>query len=369
MIYKSDRKKILFLSILREGAANSLIEEKIKQLSAREWEEVYKISCRGGLAAPLYKRILDSKLKNIPPGFLTQLKNFYFLNLKKNTILEKEFLRILGYLQEKGLKVMSLKGPVLARYLYADPGARQASVDLDFLVPKEDAGNVSLRLSELGYRFAFVEPKKDFLGRSGSGKKEDQIVFTKEIEDSFELSLDIHFSLRGFSGEKYLRTLWDGAQAYELENKSVLIPSSEDLLIFLCVISISMIESVVLKYVYDIHSLIGACPENIFSENTLRKINAMSLGSCVYLPLKISSELFGTKLPSSFLKAIKPGPIAERFLSRRINADTALDCPDSKELDFLSRLLTARYLYSSSLPEFLSKSVSRIKSRLAAGCH
>ena len=127
----------IFLGVLGEGSDKERIAERLKDFENKDWQALYALLTDHGLFPAFYTKLLDLKLENIPSDFLAKLKNIYFLNLQRNLLLEQEFFGILNHLQDSGIPVIPLKGPLLARWLYGDSGLRQASVDLDLLVRQE----------------------------------------------------------------------------------------------------------------------------------------------------------------------------------------------------------------------------------------
>ncbi|MDP2923883.1 MAG: nucleotidyltransferase family protein [Candidatus Omnitrophota bacterium] len=349
-----------FLSVLREDNDRNYLNKKIQYFEAGDWDKLYELAAKSGLFCVFYTKLLSLKLEDVPVEFLSKLKNAYFLNLKRNTLLERELFRILTYFKELNIPVIPLKGPILARYLYNDSGLRQASCDLDLLVRYETISNAREKLAELGYCLSGIEYKRDFLCPIGLSRQVEQIMLNKSIDETLSISLDLHWCIRGFFLDTSIQKLWQEAGYFNLDSQKILMLSNEDALLYLSVISISTLEFVQLKYIYDIHRLATVFGKELNWERLLYKARHSNLENCLYFPLKLSKILFSTDISDAFLDEIRPGWIIRKLISLWINQKNILEFRQKVQFSNLARYLLGRYLYSNSPNDFLKKSFGRM---------
>ena len=353
----------VFLYALQENSKRDEINKRIQQFNDSDWQILYELATKSGLFSIFYTKLLNLKLSNIPAEFLSKLKNLYFLNLKRDILLEQELFRILTYFKELNISVIPLKGPLLARYLYNDLGLRQASCDLDLLVKYEAIDEVKEKLGKWGYRFSLIDYKRDFLCPTGLSRQIEQIILTKSIDRTLGISLDLHWCIRGFFLDASIQKLWQEAGYFDLDGQKILMLSHEDTLTYLSIISISTLEFVQLKYIYDIHRLITVFGKELNWERLLYKVKYSNLENCLYFPLKLSKILFSTDIPNAFLNEIEPNWIIRRLISIWINEKSILEFRQRVQFNYLLRYFLGRYLYSYSLSDFLRKSLRRAFSK------
>lgn len=356
---KLQESQHLFLETLQESADRNGIIKRIQHLKSDDWNKLYVLAAKTGLFPVFYSRLLSLKLENIPPEFLSRLKEPFFFNLKRNLLLEKELLEILSYFEKLNIPVIPLKGPTLARYLYNDLALRQASGDLDLLVRYEAIGEVKERLAELGYRICGTEHKRDFLSPVGLSKQIRQVIFVKHLDKTLSINLDLHWCIRGFFVDTHIQDLWQQAGSFNLNGQRILVFSNEDALLYLSVISISILEFVQLKYIYDIHRLITVFGKDLDWDRLLYKAKQLNLESCLYFPLALSKSLFFTHIPKTSLNEIQPNRVIRDLIKIYINEKSVLESGQKTKFNYLSRYLLGRYLYSHSPSDFLRKSFRR----------
>jgi len=350
----------VFLYTLQEDDNRDEINKRIRQFNNNDWQILYELVTKSGLFCVFYTKLLSLKLGNTPPDFLSKLKNAYFLNLKRNTLLERELFSILTYFKELNIPVIPLKGPTLARHLYNDLGLRWASCDLDLLVKYEAMDEAGEKLGELGYRFSLIDYKRDFLCPIGLSKQVRQIMFNKSIDETLSISLDLHWCIRGFFSDNSMQKLWQEAGYFDLDGQKISTLSHEDTLLYLSIISISTLEFVQLKYIYDIHRLATVFGKELDWDKLLCKVKHLNLENCLYFPLKLSKILFSTDIPSAFLAEIRPDWITRKLISIWINEKSVLEFGQKIQSNYPLRYLLGRYFYSHSPNDFLRKSFGRI---------
>jgi len=342
------------LLVLREGTESKELRQGIANFDSYDWQALHKTVVNQGIFSLFYSRLITLKPAGLPPDFLQQFKNAYLLNLEKNLFCERELLKIISHLQSYDIAVIALKGAIFARLFYQDIALRLAPVDLDLLIKKEDLLKAQEILGRIGYSFLYVEPKKDFLQPVGLDQQIVQICLSKKAQGLWDFIVDMHTSIRGFSRPAQIQALWQQARYISLGGKKILVPSNEDLLLYLSVISISLLESVQLRYLYDMHRLITIGQKELEWDKLILKAKDYNLETCLYFPLTILRSLFRTEIPSRVINDIAPGRMAQRLVNLWINKERTLSS-DRVKFGLLARLVFCRYLYSADWGDFLSK--------------
>jgi hypothetical protein len=281
------------------------------------------------------------------------------LNLNSNIQLEHEIAGLIDYFQKSRIPAMPVKGPILAKYLYGDIGLRQVSRDLDILVKYETLEKARDALCALGYKFHLLEQKRDFLCPSASSRKNIQAVFFKKMH-GVEIALDLHCRIRGFFSDEGIERLWQEAKYFEIGSEKILMPSNEDYIVYLCLISITTAEFVQPKYIYDIHRLVTVYGRQLDWGLLLERAVECNLKNCLYFPLKLSNELFSTEMPFRFLEKLRPAWPTRKSIGLWINVRSVLAVRQKAGCGYPLRYMLGRYLYSGNTADFLNKSFRRI---------
>jgi hypothetical protein len=350
--------EVLF-AVLRERTENTGLKQAIGDLEYSDWQSLYKAVAMLGLFPLFYSGLSDLKPAGLASDFLRQFKEAYLLNLQRNLFCEQELLKIISHLQGCDIAVIALKGPLLARLFYPDMTLRQAPVDLDLLIKKEALTQTQRILEELGYSHLQNEPKEDFLQPARQNHQITQLCLGKKTQDLWGFSLDIHTCIRGFYRQEQIEALWQQARYARVGEGKVLMLSNEDLLLYLSVISISLLESVQLRYLYDIHRLVTACQKELDWDKLLYKAKNYHLIPCLYFPLTLSRSLFRTEIPNNLLKDIAPGRVTKKLIALWIDKEQSSLQPEGIKFNLIARLILCRYLYSKGWGDFLNKLFTR----------
>lgn len=349
----------LLVSVLKERTEPKAVNQVIGNLNHSDWQALFKVVVNLGLFPSFYNRLSALKLDGLASDFLHQFKDAYLLNLQKNLFCEQELLKIISHLKSYDIEVIALKGPILARLFYQDMAFRQAPADLDLLVKKEDLPQARRILEEIGYSRLQIEPKKDFLQPAQLDNQITQICLTKKTHDLWSFSLDIHTSIRGFFRREQINSLWQQARYVSAGEADVLLLSNEDLLLYLSVISLSLLESVQLRYLYDMHRLVSVCQKELNWDKLFYQAKKYDLSSCLYFPLVLSRSFFATEIPDNFLKNISPCRSHKKFVNLCIDQEQLLLHPNGIQFNLIARLIFCRYLYSRDWGDFLKKLFTR----------
>ena len=120
-----------------------------------DWDRLLFLGQVHGLKPLLYVLLSEAGSEMVPKEVLDVLRDFYAQNRWRNMEMLKELLKILQDFKDEGIRVITLKGPLLAQRIYGNLAHRWIA-DLDLFVRREDVLRTRPLLEKRGYR-----PDKD----------------------------------------------------------------------------------------------------------------------------------------------------------------------------------------------------------------
>lgn len=340
-------KENIFLSILREDAESVRIYSNSQNFNSGNWKELCEFAIKNKLFPVFYSHLLALELNSIPPEILSRFKNLYFYNLQKNLILQKELFNVLAHFRQAGLPVIPLKGPFFTSYLYEDIALRQASDDLDLLVQQERLKDAENILEMLGYH---TNEKR----RLGYHKFNRQIPFFRTAANSKAYVVDLHWSLRSRFIRTHTRDFWANAKQVEVSGLQILMPSNEDLLLYLALISMFDGAFIQIKHLYDMHRLIIKFGKEMDWQVTAEKARKFNLDAALFFALRLTQGFFRTGLSKELLNTIKPNYIKENLLRLWVNEKNVLRFRGKIASSYTWYYLTSSYFNSNSIFDCIS---------------
>lgn len=198
----------------------------LEHLAGIDWDLFIQQAMHHRVYPVLYTKIKDSNENTIPPHVIQYLSQEYKRNTFKMLYLSAEMDRVSKIFSEDKIRLLFLKGPVIAHDLYGDISLRTSS-DLDFLIPIEELDKAEAILVELGYE------KEDYIKtvlNDWTWRHHHVTYFHPEKR----LKLEIHWRLNpGPSFEPSFEELWSRKRQSNLTNYPVYFLGKEDLFLFL----------------------------------------------------------------------------------------------------------------------------------------
>lgn len=234
---------------------------------------------------------------NSPEAVFTALHNRCLMRLAE---------RIASRFNEAGVPLMALKGAALHLTIYDTPSARAMS-DLDLLVKPEDLDRARALLEDLGCLRGQPLVREDFFPR-----------YYYETEymcrTIYPLRIDLH--VRPFRQLRYSRlvpadALWKGARHVRLGQASVLIPSTEDMLIQLAA-HVATHGYSQAKWLEDIKRWVQAHEGRINWDKLIENANAWGLILPVRQAISKAGEAHGGVCPSDVTLRMARSPVKAR---------------------------------------------------------
>lgn len=236
----SPEQKFLF-QLLREKEAAPGVNNLIGEGATSEQEDVpKKVFVPGGEID--FKKLLGllqrhrllflaaGMLKSLPPATRTQWKKSLQQKTLRSHQLMAETLEIIGHFQGAGIRILPLKGAVLAHTLYGDTGARHFN-DIDLLVSREDLQKSRELLQQLNYIQQYPENLSGRKWRIYSTYKKDMGFLNREKMTFIELhyGIYVHELLRNKDESRIL----DNTEHIQIRNKEIQVLDRETTFVYL----------------------------------------------------------------------------------------------------------------------------------------
>src|SRR5215217_5827254 len=134
----SHKEHELLLCCARTRASDRVVA-RLRELAASDvdWEYLFLLARRHSIVPLLYLQLDRHASDLVPAEKLRELKQHYFENSARNTILTAELCRLISSFADSGIEAIPYKGPVLALFAYDNVSLRRF-VDLDVIVKKSD---------------------------------------------------------------------------------------------------------------------------------------------------------------------------------------------------------------------------------------
>jgi Uncharacterised nucleotidyltransferase len=199
-----------------------------------DWADAMRLAARHRLF-PLVYHALNTANCPVPPQTKQQLTQRYYRLTQHSFGLMAETLRLLNLLSAVGIRVLPLKGPLLALQAYGDPAVR-TSHDIDLLIDSTYYGQTKGLLQELGYRYRWQECEN-------WSQQQEQLYLQQRgaigwYHTGRSISLDLHVCW--FQSHQFLPLtfdrIWQASESLAIQGQGVFpVLSTEHQILYLCV--------------------------------------------------------------------------------------------------------------------------------------
>jgi hypothetical protein len=177
----------LLLYCLKRGSESTLSISRLKENI--DWKKWITLLIDHGVLPQVYMNIKNRPIEGFPVHVLEDIKNLFYLNTSRNTMVCSHLHILVKTMQslEEKITVIPFKGPVLAVQAYNDYAYRSYS-DLDVLIDKRDFSRFYDHMINLGYQplYPFKENVKKWWAAWGR-----PYVFSKK-----DIHVDVHFRIQ-----------------------------------------------------------------------------------------------------------------------------------------------------------------------------
>ena len=272
--------------------------------------------------------------ERIPADVRQTLRQAYETNVFQMLRLGAELERVCRALEDRGVRSLVLKGPVLAKELYGDISLR-TSKDLDILIPLADIENAERILSELGYWNCKNVPRifQDWKWK---------VHHASFVHPRTGTEIELHWRMNGDMGkEPSFEELWRRKRAGSLTDGPVWLPGKEDLFLYL-VTHGARHGWFRLRWLADVDRLVRQGLDWSALIGLLRRYGCLHIGGQALL---LASRLLHTPVPEAmepYVAGRRSRQLAERSLRFIRDPVSFFPEPDSPE----SARYYKRYLFS-----------------------
>lgn len=194
-----------------------------------DWNDVLRLARCHGMLPGLFSLLGKQGWRRVPAAAAGQLKTFYRENLVRNLMLLRELHRLLDLFSAGSVRVLPVKGPVLAVQAYGDPAARTFH-DLDLLIAPDDLSAACRLLAGAGYVPEIELSERD----AGVYAAQEKYLIVNHSRTGLAVELQWGY-LPGYFCYPYdFEALWRERRPVTLGNREVETLSEAETTRFLC---------------------------------------------------------------------------------------------------------------------------------------
>lgn len=266
-------------------------------LRSVEWDRFLTLAWRHGLMPLVCSHLLNSFAELVPAGHLQKVRDDFQQNTARNLVLVTELCRVLEDFESHGIAAIPYKGPALALQVYGDLKLR-SFVDLDVLVRRSDAERSGTLLVARGYRpHLQLSPAQEAMLLHSNC---DRVYF----REGRNFMLELHWAIVPpyFSVALKTEAVLANCARAEICSRKVSVPSSEMLLLLLCVNGTKDLWNA-LEPVCSVNELVRRYPRLDWGRViTLgRRVGAIRM---LHVGLLLARQIFDLPLPEKILASI-----------------------------------------------------------------
>ena len=257
-------------------------------------------------------------MDHLPPHVRAVLQSAYYRNAARNTLLFGVVREVLQACQRQGIAVIVLKGAALAETVYPNRAVRPMG-DIDLLVRPEALEAMDDALTALGYRFVDHGRPKAYWRTQYY-----EFTFQPPLAAPLTVPIEVHWALERPSRPFRIDMdgLWQRAIPATIAGVDTRILAPEDQLLHLCVhlckhaggTPIEAGRSWQLRTFSDLVAVLCRAGPTLDWEALVHRAQAWGVASYLYVPLALTCELSGVRVPTSALAALQPPDFDARLL-------------------------------------------------------
>lgn len=293
----------LFLKLLEDGLG-------IAQIEAFGSKHFWEFAKEYRLTPFIYTLLIKEKAQQLPLSIKEYLKEQYILNLRKQLLHVQDILKIAKAFNQEKVPLLLLKGPFLAKRIYADEGARRVGCDLDILIRFKDFKKAHQLFEDLGY--VRLPPAN---GWASSDFYKQFIYLSLENKST----VDLHFKFLGgvFTPDfTDLTPYWKDCLWETRGGVSLSFFSNEILFLYLCLLLCKeTIPQQRLQYILDLYYFLERYKEKLDYAYLAQIINESKLNGYILFSLNFLEQVLKPlSLPKAFLKQIEMARFRKEIL-------------------------------------------------------
>lgn len=270
--------------------------EALRRQGGIAWDDLIRTAGAHGVVPLLHDSLNRAGPQEIPAEQGAQLSRGAQQNAQHNLLLMRELLKLLGAMEAEKIRVIPLKGPLLALTAYGDISLRQCG-DLDILVPQRQLEQASAVLTAAGYRL----DGSDHEGHAESEEASALEYHRTYLKDDGNVIVELHWQVVGdmLSFAPDPDDLWNRTEPRQIAGNAVHILSPEDALLTLCAHGMKHFWTR-LCWVCDVAEVIHSRPSIDF-DALLARSRALGAEGMTLLGLILAHHVLGAAVPPPVL--------------------------------------------------------------------
>lgn len=220
------RELILLLEFLKTDDCTELLISSDRLFNNIDWNKFLDLAQHHRVYSVIYPKIKVMNESIVPTFVIQALKRQYQKNTFQMLHLSAEMEKVSRLFSENEIRVLFLKGPVLATELYGDISLRTSS-DLDILIPIQDLDRAEQILIDEGF-------EKDEYIKSVLNDWKWRHHHITYFHPNKRIKLEVHWRLNpGPRKEPNFKELWKRKRKSSITKFPIYILGREDLFLFL----------------------------------------------------------------------------------------------------------------------------------------
>jgi hypothetical protein len=273
-----------------------------------QWDGLVMSAMRSGLASVALDAIRRGwPDEPVPDTARRRLESARLATAVQNAILLHQLGAVLRACHACAVPVIVLKGAYLLGAYYPDVSFRAMS-DVDIMVRREDLGRMDTILLDLG------------LQRSGDhekAKREHYHVLYDGGSGARVAHVEVHWSIlksRCFPID--VEALWRRARPVTVAGEPALALSPEDSMLHLSYhATYSHMLRDGLRSPYDLAMILEAEGDHLDWAALVRESRSWGMDRCLYLMLRLATDLLGCRVPDAVMRDLSPGVTTEQVVA------------------------------------------------------
>ncbi len=227
-----------------------------------------------------------------------KLKGIYRNAWSKNQTLFHEMAKVVGYLQNAGIKTMLLKGASLSLLYYKNNGVRPMA-DIDVLVSFKQARQACELLQKARWISPLPLSELDFI-----------FGHAVQLKNSLDKEFDLHWRPFNSCGDEHEKDFWDRAMPVKMANVNSLAPNPTNMLFHVIIHGMAWNPIPSIRWIADAITLINS------NDFTIDWQQLTNMARKHYLSLRLKNGLqylydnFHPSIPSSAMKSAANLPVS-----------------------------------------------------------
>ncbi|PMB42709.1 hypothetical protein CEN41_14660 [Fischerella thermalis CCMEE 5330] len=290
---------LLYCASTKRDAAKTEQIKSLIQLPNLDWEDVISQAYKHGLVPLLYTNLNTICKDDIPKEAINQIRHLSYTNSQRNLVLCAELFKILHLLQEKDIKGVPYKGPILASTVYGNIALRPSG-DLDIIVQQQHVLEFKKILISLGYQPLVELTQREEIAFL-EAKSEHSYNF---FHDEKKILVEIHWRVSPeYTSPIETKHFWSKLKPFPFAGITIYNLPLEDWLPILCVHG-SRHRWERLIWLCDIAELLRTNPE-VNWDYLIQVTTELDCKRMFFLGLFLAHHLLDVTLPVKVLRQIK----------------------------------------------------------------